>query len=324
MTEAESAEQIDEAAFAWVARLDREGHSPEIEQELQAWLEGDERRRGALLRAEALWGKLDRAALLHVYASRGSEQSFPITRRVAMWGSAVAASGIFAAWYFSGREAQTATTTSLETVHGEVRSVPLADGSVVVMNTDSHVHIFMDSQIRRVQLASGEAWFDVEKNPNRPFVVEADRVRVQAVGTAFSVRRRVGGADVCVTEGIVEAWVEGTDHPRMRLEAGQQAFISEAKYVVAKPVHDDDIDRRLAWRSGKIDLNGETLADAVAEFNRYNTRKLTLANETLAHRHIYGVFRAHDPEGFARAVSVSLATRVRFRDDEIVIGGRSE
>lgn len=315
MNEAESAEQIDEAAFAWVARLDREGRSPELESALQTWLDGDERRRGAFLRAEALWSRLDRASLSHIYPGR--EPSPPVSRRVMLAaGSALAASGVFAAWLAFGRE------TSFDTSVGETRSVPLADGSIMVMNTQSAVGVSMTSAIRRIRLAAGEAWFDVAKNPDRPFVVEADRVRVEAVGTAFSVRRLENGADVRVTEGVVEAWVEGAEDSRVRIAAGEKAFVSEsAQPAKARPVRDAEIERKLAWRSGKIDLNGETLAEAVAEFNRYNERKLKVANAALARRRMYGLFRAHDPEGFARAVAVSLNAPVQISSDEITIGG---
>jgi transmembrane sensor len=314
MSEAESAEQIDEAAFAWVARLDREGRSPELETALQTWLAGDERRRGAFLRAEALWSRLDRASLSPVYASR--EPSSSMSRRVMLAvGGGMAASGIFAAWLYFGRETTFTTTT------GETRSVPLADGSVIVMNTQSEVGVAMTPKVRRIRLAAGEAWFDVAKDPNLPFVVEADRVRVQAVGTAFSVRRFDNGADVRVTEGVVEAWVEGADDSRVRIEAGEKAFVSEnVEPVKAKPVRDAENERKLSWRTGKIDLSGETLADAVAEFNRYNDRKLKVANPALASRRMYGLFRAHDPEGFARAVALSLNAPVQISADEITIG----
>ncbi|HKD23733.1 MAG TPA: FecR domain-containing protein [Rhizomicrobium sp.] len=308
MSEAESAEQIDEAAFAWVARLDREGRSPRTEAALEAWLAGDARRRGAFLRAEALWTRLDRASLAPAYAPPAS-----VSRRVMLGaGSAVAASGVFA-WLFFGRE------TSFDTTLGETRSVPLADGSEMVMNTQSRAAVSMTNAVRRVRLTAGEAWFDVEKNPSRPFVVEADRVRVQAVGTAFSVRRFDNGADVSVTEGAVEAWVEGAAEPHLRIEAGEKAFVSEAEPARARPARDTDIERKLAWRAGKIDLNGETLADAVAEFNRYNERKLKLASASLGRRRMYGLFRAHDPEGFARAVAVSLNATVQISADEISI-----
>src|SRR6516165_3212082 len=108
MSEAESAEQIDEAAFAWVARLDREGRSPKTEAALEAWLAADARRRGAFLRAEALWTRLDRASLVHAYPQPAPPAS--VSRRLMLAaGSAMAASGLFA-WFIFGRETAFDTT----------------------------------------------------------------------------------------------------------------------------------------------------------------------------------------------------------------------
>ena len=59
---------------------------------------------------------------------------------------------------------------------------------------------------RNVRIDKGEAWFQVAKDKKRPFVVAAGDVRVRAVGTAFSVRRLEEGADVQVTEGVVEVF----------------------------------------------------------------------------------------------------------------------
>jgi transmembrane sensor len=76
-----------------------------------------------------------------------------------------------------------------------------------------------------VDLAQGEAWFQVAKAPDRPFTVTAGRVRVQAVGTAFNVRRAGVGVDVVVTEGTVKVWSEGAE-PQL-VKAGQRARLDD-------------------------------------------------------------------------------------------------
>ncbi len=314
MKDVETAEQIDEAAYAWIAKLDREGTSPELEAELQFWLAADERHRGAFLRAEAIWQKLDRASqapILGLAAPRSA-----MTRRLFFAGSgALAAACAAFVWHLSDNE------SVLETSVGEVRRVTLADGSTMVLNTASHVGISMDREVRRIQLADGEAWFQVEKNPDWPFVVEAGRVHVKAVGTAFSVRRLDNGADISVTEGVVEAWVSGADGAKVRIAAGQSASVVEGQSLRANATGEVKIARRLAWRSGEIDLNGETLGEAVAEFNRYNKRKLWVSGAQLQSRRVYGLFRTNDPEGFAKAAAVALGTTVEVASGEISIGG---
>jgi transmembrane sensor len=310
MSEAESADQIEEAAFAWVARLDRHGPDPALEDELEAWLALDPRRRGAFLRAQAVWAGLDRASRARSTGLAGPR----VDRRRLAAGATVAAIAAAAAGVWIQQRA-----TPYATALGEVRHVPLQDGSGMVLNTDSRAHVALRRAERRVQLTRGEAWFHVASDPARPFVVEAGRVRVRAVGTAFSVRQLDKGAEVLVSEGVVEAWVAGEEQRKTRIGAGERAQVLEGRPIKVATAG-AGIDRKLAWRSEKIDLDGETLEDAIAEFNRFNRRKLVLHDPRLATRRLYGLFRADDPEAFAQAVSLSLAAPVRFTPDQIEIG----
>ncbi|SRR5579859_36933 len=314
MGKRETANEIDEAAFRWVARLDREGDDPRLLSDLNAWLVQDTRHEGAYLRAQALWLKLDRAANA---ASEDSppEQPAALSRRAVLIGGAgAAAAAVMAgAWVLTGGR-------RFDTEIGEIRHVPLPDGSVAELNTQSSVRVTMAKSIRRVRLAEGEAWFHVESDPSRPFVVESGLVRVRAVGTAFSVRRIERGAEVLVSEGVVEAWVSGAEIAAVRLSAGDKATVLERQPILTETAAPAEIDRKLAWRSGKIDLAGETLGEAAAEFNRYNQREMVVRQQSLLSKRFYGVFRTDDPEGFAKAVHSSLNVPVEITKDSIVIG----
>ena len=83
----------------------------------------------------------------------------------------------------------------------------------------------------------------------------------------------------------------------------------------------DAVDRKLEWRYGKIDLAGETLGEAVADFNRYNDRKIEVADPRLADERFVGWFRTNDPEGFAEAAATTFNGKVSLRDDAIVLRG---
>ncbi len=313
MVKQDTATEIDAEAARWILRLDRDGHTPELDRDLDTWLHSDPRCRGAFLRAEAAWGVMDR--LGWDGASAPSPASHPIiTRRQALIGGGIAA-GLVAACAWVLRPSHYTTQV------GEVRRLPLHDGSVAEINTASSIQVSLNPDKRIVRMNQGEAWFQVARDKARPFVVEAGSVRVRAVGTAFSVRRRQNGADVMVTEGVVETWTEGSDDKPVRLTAGEKAYVSEADPVNRILSAPSEIDRELAWRSGNIDLAGESLADAVAEFNRHNRRKLVIADPAIAQEPLYGVFHANDPQGFAQAVQVSLDVRVTMGDNQILIGG---
>ncbi len=291
----------------WVWRLDCEGRTPALQAELDGWLAGDVRRRGALLQAEATWLLLDRGSQLPPVEAPTPAPSYRrwFTPRRALFGGAGALAASLAATFLLMQP-----DARYDTAVGEIRRVPLADGSAAVINTQSAVDFDAQSSQRTVRLARGEAWFQVAKDKHRPFVVEAGDIRVRAVGTAFSVRRREGGADVLVTEGVVETWVVGAEGHRVRVAAGARAFVADNAAITSRMSAPSEIDRALAWRSGKIDLSGETLDWAAGEFNRYNAQERIVVDRGIAGERLFGVFRTDDPEGFAAAVRMSLGAQV--------------
>jgi transmembrane sensor len=307
----ESSLLVDEAA-AWVASMDRGDWTPSDEAGLQAWLAGDSMRAGALLQAQAVW-----IATGEPLAAETMPVSPWHDRRRFLMGSAAAliasAAGGGFLWFSANRRYETAV--------GEIRRVPLEDGSIATINTSSRIDVALIASRRNIRLDRGEAWFKVAKDPARPFLVEAGDVLVRAVGTAFSVHRRSGGAEVLVTEGVVEAWAAGTEESRVRLIAGQRAFLASDAVLRIEPAGPSDVDRALAWRNGKIDLIGETLGDAIDDFNRYNARQIVLLDPTLASERFDGIFGTDDPEGFAIAVKSSLNVPLNLSNpDKICIG----
>lgn len=295
-------------AARWAVRLDASALSPEEQAELEQWLVGDERRRGALLRAQAVLAYLDRGrALSEAHDGEQDNAEYSIDRRRLLVG------GSLAALSASGVAAVLLTRPAaikIQTAVGEVRRVPLPDGSAASVNTNSALTVAMRSERREINLEQGEAWFQVSHDRARPFVVQAGEVRVQAVGTAFSVRRRVAGADVLVTEGVVDTWTIGRESERTRLVAGERTFVPESAEKPLVEEASDGIDRSLAWRTGELALEGETLDYAVAEINRYNARKLVVADPALGREPLVGYFRTDQPESFAQAVAAIAGARV--------------
>lgn len=319
-------ETIDDSAEGWAIRIDSGPLLPEEAAALETWLAEEPRRKGALLRAEAALAYLDRARALGAVDEIATDKVLGpyadniagvFTRRRFMIGSV--ASGAVAAGLGGLLLVLGAGEQRIDTALGEIRRVPLADGSVAAVNTTSRLGVVMRPERRVVKLEDGEAWFQVAHDTSRPFVVEAGDIRVRAVGTAFSVRRRQGGADILVTEGVVETWIAGEEEKSRRIEAGFRAFASGTTVQVEPIRSESEIDRTLAWRNGEIALDGETLAEAVAEFNRYNARKLVVDDPALAREPLVGYFRTGEPENFARAVADMIGAKAAEQGDTIRI-----
>jgi len=304
---AETARERDDAAAGWAVRLEEHGEEPGVAEAARAWLEGDPMREGALARAQAALSLLNRGRAL-----AGQLRVAPRRNRRLMIGGgigvALAASLAISVVLPDGRP--------IHTDLGEIRMVPLSDGSTATVNTDSALRVSIRDRTRRVRLEKGEAWFKVAHDRARPFIVEAGEVRVRAVGTAFSVRVRDGGADVLVTEGVVETWIAGRSDRTIRIASGSKAHVSPeqpAQAVAAQA----EIDRDLAWRNGEIALDGRTLAAAAEQFNRYNRRKLVVEDPQLAGERLVGRFATDDPIEFASAAATTLGARVAVDDSTI-------
>jgi transmembrane sensor len=211
----------------------------------------------------------------------------------------------------------------------------LADGSILTLNTDSTVRLQFTAGERRVKLERGEAFFEVAKDPVRPFVVEANDRRVVAVGTQFAVRRDDSDGDiqVVVTEGTVRiegdrgiaASATGTAKSDgsggVLLPAGTIAHASGANLLLQKS-QALAAQEAVSWRQGVLVFHDLTLAQAAAEFNRYNTRQIVVDDPAIAELTVAGSFQANNVEAFARLLEKGYPIRVRSSGNQVLLEGR--
>lgn len=312
--------KTDDEALAWMAKQSAGPLSDADQQAFAAWYADHPRHQGAYLRAQAIWHSLGKAAIQPNLVPATKPAGGARNRRGFLMGGIAATAAVVTVGGYAAkvlRDRQVLTTAV-----GEFRKVPLADQSLASLYSGSHVEVSMTARLRRVVLREGEAWFEVAKNPEAPFVVEAGDIRVRAVGTAFSVRRRANGADVLVTEGVVEAWSDGGNAERRRITAGEEAFIADDAEVIEVSGTPAEIERKLAWREGNVVLDNDTLADAVAQFNRYNAEKIVIADPRLNASRFVGQYRIDQPEQFADAVH-SLLNVPTGRDSRGIVIGRA-
>lgn len=274
-----------------------------------------------------------RAAAELQLASSGNARSPRPSRRWRFFPTSLAASILLTlvsagAWYVWP------TGDRYSTPIGGVASVPLNDGSKITLNTASEVRVALTSKERRVELDKGEAYFEVAHDPSRPFIVQVGNKRVVAVGTKFSVRRNGEDIRVVVTEGKVR--IDGgsaTARDRQRAAGASadvlqqergpgETFLTPGSIASAG---DDGVviqERALAeladglsWRRGYLTFHNTSLADAVAEFNRYNAHRITIEDPKVAAIRISGTFRAVNYEAFVRVLDDGFAIHAANTED---------
>lgn len=295
-------------AADWMMTL-RYGDSAQAGQEVQANF--DRWRRQSPAHAEA-WARAE--ALLGVFAQvpqgigKNAFQALqrPNRRRgVGMLGALlIAAPAGWLAWrHMPWRE----WTADVATATGERKSVTLADGSRLVLNTASAVDIVFTSAERRIRLQAGEILVTTHADPSptyRPFLVQTPQGIVRAMGTRFSVRRLDESTTrVSVFEAAVEIRTAGGAARVLR--AGEQIDFEAGRIGPEVPV-----ERSAAlWEQGMLLARNMRLADVVAEMSRYRSGVLR-CHPAVADLRVSGAVSLADTDAGLALLARSLPLRI--------------
>ena len=166
-----------------------------------------------------------------------------------------------------------------------MRQIALNDGSKITLNTDSAIAVHYTTHMREIALLQGEAFFEVAKDAQHPFIVNAQAAQVRAVGTAFSVLTQSHQTQVDLLEGIVEV-THGEQ--KLRLSAGQRVLINDKHQTLNK--ENKAVESMALWREGYLQIDSLSLQEAVVQINRYFSGKVILINSQLADKKVSGVF----------------------------------
>lgn len=314
------ARDVERRAAAWISRREQGEMSGEELAEFDAWLAESLAHRVAYWRLNAAWSRTKRLAALRSPLSEQGESAasrrpWRIFGRVAAGIAVVIALVAGGAFLIAKPDTQ-----AFATAVGGHKILKLADGSRIELNTATQLRTSVNSHFRTVWLDRGEAYFQVRHDAAHPFVVMVGDHRVTDLGTKFLIRRDVERLEVAVVEGRVRFDAAGgpTQSKSALLAAGEDVVATpNTVFVTNRPVR--KIAEELGWRRGVLVFDHTTLADAAAEFNRYNRRKLVVADSTVANIAIDGTFPTKDVEAFTDVVRHILRLHVESYEDEIAI-----
>ena len=364
---------IEEEAAAWLIKLDGD-RAPSAKElaSLREWLARSPVHREQLDSIADFWGKMNVLTELAVplaHAEGRANRSLIASFRHAIpqfgragLATAVIVIGISVAATFWFRADSFLSSNGLyATAVGQQQSTTLADGSVVMLNTNSQFKVDYDNEYRNIRLLQGEAHFTVAKNPARPFRVYAGNGRVQAVGTAFSVYLKDNTIDVTVTEGEValasfnrpstnrlpqQGAPLGTDQSSGSnaidhigivdvlgtIKAGESATIGSdldsgtvSTIKAIETVEPREMAKRLSWREGVLTFAGDPLEVVVEEISRYTTVSIEFANPAVRAIRIGGRFPIGETDAMFAALEANFGLRVnRLSHDRVMLSAGDE
>lgn len=318
-------EAIEDQALDWLIRRDGPDWTDDEQAELDAWLEESMAHKAAFWRADHGWKQADRIRSLG-FGSDAPEEDRPSGRKwlpAAIAASLVATVGIgtFAlAPQFADQPVPVLQQAKFDTPVGGQRTIPLEDGSMVELNTQTVIRTAVDETRREVWLDAGEAFFEVAHRNGEPFVVHAGRKTITVLGTKFSVRRDEDGR---VTVNVLEGRVRVDDAEAIQdraaiITAGDIAMSRGTSTLITRQA-EAKVDAALAWREGLLSFDQAPLAQVVAEFNRYNKSRLVVTDAEAARIPIGGSFEASSADSFVRLLHDAYGLRIERNDNMVKI-----
>ncbi len=314
------ASEIQMAASRWVIdRHSSEDWSAEDQASLDDWLNASVANKIAYLRAGHAWDRTARAvALRRPMPGRNpshalGKSQFIALKVVAALG-AIVLLGVAGAEYFRGPN-YIAYTTPV----GGRQILTLSDGSQIELNTDSAIRVADRTDSHEVIVDRGEVYFDVRHNPARPFTVLVAGRRISDLGTKFVVRDAADRLEIALIEGRVSLGApEGSDKSATSMNPGDVAIATVESTTIAKRMP-ATLSDELSWRQGVLIFHHTALAEAAAEFNRYNSHKIAVPDPQVGKLEISGKFRTNDVEMFAETTADILGLHLKKQGENTLM-----
>lgn len=201
----------------------------------------------------------------------------------------------------------------LSVPHGKRLKTQLADGSEVELNAGSQLE-FNPENPREVWL-SGEGYFQVKNTQNQPFFVHANEMRIEVLGTEFSVNTFENSQPFTVLfEGRVKVF-NPFNGQAQTLVPGQKAALVQQSLRVEKVVPSV----YSGWRLGKISFENQPFEQIIRQIERQYGVPIENRNASLARLKFTGTFEHESLEELIRVFQENAGFEYRIYRQKIII-----
>jgi transmembrane sensor len=298
---------IAEQAIAWFTKVQENSLSNLDQRQFQAWMAQSHAHAQAYQETCQLWNNtafnlaLGQAKLS--YPLRRTK-SHPTRRHHRRWVSALAMAAsvaLFMVW----SDPMTWLQADFYTHAGEQQTVQLSDGSSVTLNTDTALSLAFTSDQRRIKLLKGEAYFSVQTDAQRLFVVDSGDTETQVLGTCFIVRDGTNEDKVKVLKGLVKV---------SNLQFRQSVFLHPDEQVTNTPsgltAINKSTNKDSAWLQGRLSFQDMPMEEVVNELDRYLPGLILLSDSSLKDCRINARFDITHPELALDALEQTLPIKI--------------
>ena len=204
---------------------------------------------------------------------------------------------------------------------GERTEITLNDGSVVHLNAGSTLTVPAEfsSSNRSVKLL-GEAFFEVEKDKSRPFIIESEKLLTTVVGTSFNVKSFPGErSEVSVISGKVRVALKEKSDASFLLNPGEQVVQWNDRFEKSAV----DTTGLMSWTRGELFFNDVSMEEAAGMLERWYGVKVIFENPSIGRCYIKGTYEAEDIEPVLGSLSHILSIRYEFDGATVRFSGEA-
>ncbi|WP_212001756.1 FecR domain-containing protein [Chitinophaga sp. HK235] len=204
---------------------------------------------------------------------------------------------------------------TLKTPQGGQFAVVLPDGSKAWLNAASSLKYptSFNGQQRTVEL-SGEAYFEIAPDQNKPFIVQVNNMKVQVLGTSFNIMAYPEEKSIKTT--LITGAVNVTNgHASKQLSPGQQAASDSSQQLT---ITQADVNAVIAWKEGKFEFTGEAIDVALRQLARWYDLQLQF-EDGIPEEHLSAVFpRNTSLENIIRMLELS-GIHCKLNDRRLIV-----
>lgn len=232
---------------------------------------------------------------------------------------AVTLSSLLVVSYYQSKNVYAGKDFMVVADKGQRASVVLPDGTKVWLNSDSRLTYDVDygKKDRRVSL-SGEGYFEVAKDPEHRFLVNAGNMEIEALGTEFNVKAYQYDKKIVATlfEGSVRATISNGQSALLK---PNQSVIYDNENQHIRYGSDRDAAYSRAWRNNEIALNNNTLAEMKEILERSYNVKVEIRSEEIKQYRFSGVIKSNSLNNILEIIGLTAPIAYRFENDTIVL-----
>lgn len=201
----------------------------------------------------------------------------------------------------------------------EKGELTLSDGSKIWLNSNSQFYYPETFDEERVVYLEGEAYFEVESDATRPFIIHTGRGVTEVLGTSFNLNNQQEEVKVTVTSGKVALYAEGNPDEKIIMEPGEVGIYHLEKDAMAKAENTDA--NFLSWKTGVLTFNGTPLADVAKALSRHYQVEVSPTGEISKKCRLTSTFDNKSLDEVLELIGLTLDVKVRKEGDQVFIEG---